>query len=275
MNYQQSDPGSGWSWWGIIVTIIVIIVIVIIATVIVWNQQADREAHIKSHALDLSHQHDTLIVPQIMAAMSDTPTSDITVPPEELALLLYQQFNVVVPDQHLQMSGWDSKVMKNMIYNARNYSAGKDHVWDLRAHIGLPLLIVASENIGEVNTLFIPDQAAVAQLDYLIKHSLVDKAHKLIDEMLVHRFELLQQIGQSTGWQGSNTIISGYWWIKNSLKNGDDQIFCSKEYPKGITGHRIGEVHRLNMLCTSEDFDRLLLIYKAHHLEQALISKPT
>jgi len=262
------DASSGISWWGIIITIIVILVIVIIATVVVHQRQSARKAYQQERVLDLSGDKDSLIAPQIMSLMDSLSTTNSTISQDDLATLIYQQFSALVPAEKLQLVNWDSRIMIGMKYNHRCYtSEEKDHVWDLRGHLGIPLLIIARDKPTE--ELVVPNTMAVAQLSYLINNGLVNKAHSLIDEMLTHRRNMLRELDQSPGWTKGKDVVSGYWWVE-PVAAEETGVFISATYPKGVLAHG---GNRINLLCATADFDRLLDICEAYLLEKQLSEK--
>lgn len=279
-----SDSSNGNNgWWGIIITIVVILIVVVVATVIVWNRQDEREKHRKNNVLDLSHTTDNLITPQIERDIS--PSDMVIVTTAELSELLRTQFNVVVPSQLLRLVSWDIDVIDKKVhvvgdyrsdvfnddtfkvyeYNAKEYESGKQYVWDLRGHLGIPLLIVTAKPGDTV--LLPPDDVSVAHLHYLIHKNLIDKAHGLVKDVLYNRFEILGKINYDlTSKVNVQRVSGGYWWLSHHHErvesNGEHHMaFKSTDYPKGVAVHRDNAGYRINMLCSSEDFDILLEIF--------------
>ena len=259
---DPSTESTSLSWWGIIITIIVILIVVVVATIVVWNRQAEREAHRRTTALDLSSEDDFLITPQIELKHKKEGDT-VTLSQEDLALFLYTTFKVAIPAELVQLTSWDVKTSVGLSYNSRTYSEEHDYVWDLRNHLGLPLMVVVKHQPSETE-LPPPDGLAMARLHHLITNNLVAKANSLLNEMAGHRLDMLNEVIKVTGWNGVNSIVGGYLWVP---KLGDPQIFRSNTYPEGVVGHPVDTAYRVNMLCSTEDFDHFIAIYKAHYLE--------
>ena len=260
---------SGGGWWGIIITIIVIIIVVIIATVVVWNQQDAREKERKKTALNLSDETDHLLSTQIVLDHSGG-SSEQLLSPDDISLLLYENFSVKVPSEKVKLiaATWDQEILNGLNYNSRHYQEDKEYMWDLRAHLGLPLTVVVKDYPTGVR-LPPPSELAVRQLHYLIKKGIVQKAHQLINEVQVNRYDLLEKVREEVKSNTINSVVGGYWWINTPHGDGK-QIFRSKEYPEGVLAHGImgtPNAYRINLLCPCEDFEWLLDVYKAHHLE--------
>ena len=247
-------------WWGIIITVIIIIIVVLILTMVVWHRQASHKEEMRITVLDLSTDTDHLITPQVSVDKLETSSTykDLK---SDLSILLHHTFNVVVAPEQLSLIDWDKNIIDTIPYveTYDMYSDAKQRYWDLRHYIGLPLMIVS----GYTGTNK-PNHENVAILHYLIKHKLVDKAHTLLDQVMTQRYDLLGKILTSAGSPQELKITGGYWWFEmDNVTYPDHQILISTEYPKGVLAYPSGHTYRINLLCSTEEFDRLMAIFTA------------
>lgn len=206
--------------------------------------------------LNLSDNEDHVIIPKLTATSSIGSNNKIS--QQDLSNLVHQRFRVRIEPDLLHLVDWDDSVMEGMICNARQYNPEREHVWDFRTDMGIPALIIASNK--DYSHLLPPSSEAMDNLHFLMDKELIDKAAVLINDLYGDRMEIISKTIIPTD-QRRSGYAGGYWWIKDS----SNIIFKSTKYPGGVVGHRTAEgVHRLNLLCTSEDFERLMDRYIEH-----------
>ena len=90
---------------------------------------------------------------------------------------------------------------------------------------------------------------------------------------------MLRELDKEVNWMGIDRIVGGYWCTSECYAKGsyssNGQIFRSKAYPEGITAHPLdeqGKEHRINLLCSEDDFTSLLAIHRASRRESMLQS---